>query len=101
MKKNKIKFRAWNKLLNKFIDPSFSIVRGTPVLEKELEIMQFTGLHDNNGTPIYESDIVKLYETTKIKIVKWVESETLCGWNIRKGSSLEVIGNIYESPPNQ
>ena len=79
-------------------------------------LMQFTGLRDKNGKEIYEGDIVQLGEDRGV--FNWAEDET--GWGIfEKGldylavgvfyghdgehrkswDNLEVIGNIYESPP--
>src|ERR1019366_5302286 len=82
------------------------------VPNKDLEVMQFTGIKDKNGTPIFEGDVVE-YETqdsgagVKRRIViAWdqrrieaTHPDSQIGFHIPEARELmEVIGNVYENP---
>ena len=105
--KDRFKFRAYNRKTKKLIyDVELINKRFVEFVEdKNIVLMQSTGVEDKNGKLIYEGDILKVINGSINGIglsdkweVKWVGD----GWNIKQWSFdsthyYEVIGNIYEN----
>ncbi|KKP30612.1 MAG: hypothetical protein UR20_C0054G0013 [Candidatus Woesebacteria bacterium GW2011_GWE2_31_6] len=97
-----IKFRAWDKEKQIMINDLNGWSKG---YQDKYELMQFTGLKDENGKEIYEGDIFDSPAKTKFKIVWWVDGwfyqnvrdEKPIGHLIEVAKDWNVIGNIYEN----
>ena len=111
-----IRFRAWDKVLNKMCDVTDFHCMNFP---EQYDVMQFTGLFDKNGKEIYEDDILEfnvcsetidnIYITREIvsysryEIIPFSGIRNKCNWDGCCGCKCPigegiVIGNIYENP---
>ena len=116
-----IKFRAWSLEKKEFIKDEFLLTDSVAGImeivgvtykndpddmDDEVELSQFTGLHDKNGRQIFEGDILKGPYTNPLTVV--YENGAFCFHNdLQSGNDrlhqmrvkkLEIIGNIYENP---
>jgi len=128
MKQREIKFRAWDEI-HKIMHNDFQFIKSgnegndwivftsdrqtlndfphpfeDPYLQKQLKIMQFTGLLDKNGREIYEGDVIKWIHkhgdfepTEQVSTVEYQKySDGWIGYEVFNDA--EVIGNLYENP---
>ena len=104
-----IKFRAWDgaRITDEnaviiYCDGSTAVFdRFGDVVNKQLVLLQFTGLHDKNGKEIYEGDILKWDEKKwgcpYLEVCEWNYGLLNMRFNDWK-DHCEVVGNIYENP---
>lgn len=126
-----IKFRAWDKINKKFWSKdderkvffpitddmimyfNFENDYYEEILDKNIEILQYTGLKDKNGKEIYEGDILKYKDPydkrfKHISPVEYLKTQASFGildiygntiplYKLTANNYLQVVGNIYEN----
>lgn len=108
-----IEFRSWDKESQQIFEvaaidfenggvrykdnPSGNVI---DALFEQIELLQYTGLPDKNGTKIFEGDVVKFEANNRRYEVKFTGGcFEFGGWSVGAYSKqIEVIGNIFENP---
>lgn len=123
-----IKFRCFNKLTKRFEEISNINISHNEVItffeiygkdgtssvsyktlfgdKDEFELMQFTGLHDCKGNPIYESDILQagrflfvvVYDIDSLKVKEYESDGQICFYLSEINKHSIVVSTIHENP---
>ena len=140
--KRTIKFRAWHKVEKKLCPIDVLTTKGAFLIgvangpdeltnggkmiiispkdgrfcmNEDIELMQFTGLHDKNGREIYEGDIVRFEAWEQFHDIMRIDTVAVeyreygftpfiwhtavgDGWYNYEIENPEVIGNIWQNP---
>ena len=116
-----IKFRAWDKKIQQFIDAKEIVINDGKVFrnwrdyedyiqdDNTIELVWFTGLVDKAGTDIFEGDIIQCTNHSVKKNGLVMMEQGMCNWEYKLGAVSwlwdvigrwkgTVIGNRFENP---
>lgn len=110
-------YREWDGHKMRYFQLGQQVRTGIYGLSDDLKIMQFTGVYDHKGTPIFEGDILRevTYDTqdnkgVQVNLCKVVWCEFNCGfklsdemntWDIWEDMDVhtyEIVSHVYASP---